>query len=45
VFCGLAIHWQYAVGVVDRSEPILSFDFGAGAGTRTPDPRFKRPLL
>jgi len=21
--CGLAIHWQYAVGVVDRSEPIL----------------------
>ncbi len=20
-------------------------DFGAGAGTRTPDPRFKRPLL
>ena len=21
------------------------FDFGAGAGTRTPDPRFKRPLL
>ncbi len=43
-----SVAWLYIGNTPSGHRPLgadFEFDFGAGAGTRTPDPRFKRPLL